>query len=225
MHAIYYGMISLVDDAFGRILDAVERLGLSDNTIIIFTADHGDMLGHHDLWSKWALYDDDAKLPFIIRYPGQPARGVAIDGLAEEIDLAPTLYELAGAPVPRGVQGASLIPMIEGRSEGKDAVFGYQSYGEYPAQIRPRRQMVRTHDWKLIHMPEGESLLFDLKNDPYEMDNRYDDPACADILRELKDRLLLWHIDAVDTTVPSLFIPGQTEEAKAWIKQYIDPVT
>lgn len=225
MHAIYYGMISLVDDAFGRILDAVERLGLMDNTVVIFTADHGDMLGHHDLWSKWALYDDDAKLPFIIRYPGQPAQGVAIDGLAEQIDLAPTLYELAGAPVPRGVQGASLIPMIEGRSEGKDAVFGYQSYGEYPAQIRPRRQMVRTHHWKLIHMPEGESLLFDLKNDPYEMDNRYDDPACADVLSELKDRLLLWHLDAVDTTVPSLFIPGQTEEAKAWIKQYIDPVT
>lgn len=224
MHAVYYGMISLVDDAFGRVLDAVERLGLLDNTVIVFTTDHGDMIGHHDLWSKWALYDDDARLPFIIRYPGQVAQGTAIDGLAEQIDMAPTLLGLAGAPVPRGMQGASLLPLLEGRSDGKDAVFGYQSYEEYPAKIRARRQMVRTRDWKLIHMPEGESLLFDLRNDPYEMVNRYGDPACAAVVQELKDRLLLWHLDAVDTTVPSLFIPGETEEAQEWIRRYIDPV-
>ncbi len=224
MHAIYYGMISLVDHNFGRILDKVEDLGLLENTIIVFTTDHGDMLGHHDLWSKWALYDDDARLPFIISHPGHVPAGTVLDGLAEQIDMMPTLLEMADAEIPRGVQGTSLVPMINGQSVGKDAVFAYQGYGEYPDRIRKRRQMVRTREWKLIHMPGAESLLFNVAEDPCEMHNRHDDPACAEVLKTLKDRLLRWNLEAVDTTIPSLFIPGESEEAKAWIRHYLDPV-
>jgi len=223
MHAIYYGMISLVDYNFGRILNKIDELGLAGNTIVIFTTDHGDMLGHHDLWSKWSLYDDDARLPFIMRYPGQPAAGMVVDGLAEQIDVMPTLLELLNVPVPRGVQGRSLVPLIEGRQGGKDAVFGYQSYEEYPARIRDRRQMVRTKDWKLIHMPWSGSLLFDLKNDPYEMNNLYGDPEYREVENELKERLLQWHLEAVNTTIPSLFIEDQTEKANQWIRDWMDP--
>ena len=222
-HAIYYGMISLVDHNFGRILTRLEELGLADNTIVIFTTDHGDMLGHHDLWSKWSLYDDDARLPFIVRYPGQPKAGMVVDELADKIDLMPTVLDLLGVPVPRGVQGRSLVPVIEGRQQGKDAVFAYQSYGDYPARIRQRRQMVRTKDWKLIHMPDSGSLLFDLKNDPFEMNNLYGAPEYRDIENGLKDRLLKWHLDAADLTIPSLFIPGEADEARQWIQDYIDP--
>jgi len=225
MHAIYYGMISLVDDAFGRVLNRIDELGIADDTIVIFTTDHGDMLGHHDLWSKWALYDDDARLPFIIRYPGQPKAGMVVDELVEQIDMMPAILDLLDIPVPRGVQGRSFVPVIEGREKGKDAVFGYQGYEEVPAQIRSRRQMVRTKEWKLIHMPWAESLLFDLKNDPYEMNNLYGDPKYRDIEYELKDRLLKWHLEAADTTIPSLFISKEeTEEARQWIRRYMDPL-
>jgi len=137
----------------------------------------------------------------------------------------PTVLDLLEIPVPRGVQGRSLVPVIEGRQQGKDAVFAYQSYGDYPARIRQRRQMVRTKDWKLIHMPDSGSLLFDLKNDPFEMNNLYGAPEYRDIENGLKDRLLKWHLDAADLTIPSLFIPGEAEEARQWIQDYIDPCT
>jgi arylsulfatase len=223
MHAIYYGMISLVDESFGRVLDAVDRLGIADNTVVIFTTDHGDMIGHHDDWAKWALYDDDARLPFIMRYPDHLQAGSVIDGLVEQIDLFPTIADLAGADVPRGVQGKSIMPILEGGECGKDAVFGYQSYDEYPAGIRECRQMVRTKSWKLIHKPYGESLLFNMEKDPHEMTNLYGDTEYREIEYELKDRLLRWHIDASDVTIPSLFVPGQSEDAKNWIETYLDP--
>ena len=135
--------------------------------------------------------------------------------------MAPTLLDLAGAPPARGMQGRSLIPVVNGDEPGRDAVFAFQGYDAYPHAIRARRQMVRTRDWKLIHIPEGESLLFDLRNDPHEMHNRYGDPDCRDIREALKDRLLQRHLEVADTSVPSLFVPDQTEAAKQWIKEYL----
>jgi arylsulfatase len=187
---------------------------LAKNTIVIYTTDHGNNLGHHGQYGKMTFYDDDARLPFIMRFPGQPKAGTVIDGMVEEIDLMPTLLQLCGVPIPRGVQGKSMVGLIQGTEPGKNEVFGF---------ARGMRQMIRTKDWKLIldWHPE-ESLLFDLKADPLELNNLYGKPEVAKTEAMLKERLLRWHLMLPDKTIPNSFT--DREEAAEWIHRYMDPV-
>jgi len=215
--AAYYGMVTYVDHQFGRILDRVDELGLAENTIVIYASDHGNCLGHHDLFGKMTLYDDDARLPFIMRYPGQPKAGIVVDELCEQIDFAPTVLDMCGIPAPLAMQGRSMVPVIEGRQKGRDAVFAFESN---------RRQMVRTKEWKLIHTrPESESLLFDLTEDPHETFNLYGKPEYAQVEADMKNRLLSWHLETPNRTVPNTFARGEEgEAARAWVEKYMDPL-
>jgi len=215
--AYYYGCISFVDDQFGRLLENINRLGLSDNTVVVYISDHGNLLGQHNLFGKQFLYDDDARVPFIIRYPGQPKQGIKIDALVEQVDVMPTLLDILDISIPRGVQGKSLVPLMDGKGGGREAVFGFMS-NEFNA---PSRQMIRTKVWKLIlTRPEKDSMLFDLANDPLETKNLYGKSEYREKELELKTKLLSWHLDTVDTTLPSTF---HDEDAKQWVENYLEP--
>lgn len=179
----YYGMISLNDGYIGRILDELRKLGLDRRTVVVFNADHGEMLGDHGLLFKGGyFYDEVVHAPLILRAPGLAA-GKRVADLVETVDLMPTLLELLGLPKPDRVQGRSLL------GARRPAVFS-----EFPGT-----KMVRTREWKLVHYVRAAyGELYNLKEDPHELYNRWDDPACAAAKSEMQGRLADWLVDTED---------------------------
>ena len=151
MVANYYGNISLVDDQVGRVLDVLAQKGLDENTLIAFTSDHGDHLGDHRLLLKSGVtfYDACVRVPFLIRYPAAFPPGAVCDELVESIDLAPTLLDVAGVPVPETMQGRSLVGLAEGEIEDwRDDAFSEIDLHSIPACTgRTIRARATTWPW------------------------------------------------------------------------------
>ncbi|MDE0044859.1 MAG: sulfatase-like hydrolase/transferase [bacterium] len=171
------GMESQVDHAFGRILATLAGLGLADDTVVIFTSDHGEFLGHHGLLHKGPPpWRDLTRVSFIMAGPGIPA-GSATSTPSSHLDIMPTLLDLAGVARPPGLDGVSLRPLFEGRSLDREARFL-----EYHPRIDPRlyNHSIVTDGWRLTLYPESEAdwgELFDLEADPDEHHNLFHDPA------------------------------------------------
>ena len=192
--SIYYGMVKEVDDQIGRLLRKLDDLGLAQNTLVIFTADHGEMLGSHGLVSKMVFHEESVHVPLLMRLPGRIAPGTVVREPVSGMDLFATILDYVGAPAPAR-DGDSLRPLIGGRGKaGPD-----YRVSEWAVRNQPNL-MVRTLDWKLMiaNTPDSRAVdaLYDLKNDPYEMRNLLGDPADrakhtgrAD---EMKDRLIAW---------------------------------
>ena len=184
--AFYYGMTSLCDHSIGELMQELDSTGLRDRTIVVLTADHGEMLGDHGLLFKGGyMYDQVLHVPLIIRAPGRMPAGIAPEGLVETADVVPTLSDLLGFKAP-AVQGKSLLPLAtDPKRKGKDAVFA-----EFPTA-----KMVRTTEWKLVHYTGARyGELYDLRKDPHEFENRYDDPSAAAAQKDLYRRLADWLI-------------------------------
>lgn len=184
----YYRVLLSVDDNVGRLLDALDEHGLADDTIVVYTSDNGFFLGEHGLYDKRLMYEESIRVPLLIRYPRRIEGGrVDSTNMVLGIDIAPTLLELAGVPVPAGLHGRTLVPLLEGRQPAWRDSFLYEFY-EYPAEhcIRKHRG-IRTARWKLLHFWEHpeEYELFDLENDPGETTNLAGRPELAEIQREL----------------------------------------
>jgi arylsulfatase A-like enzyme len=158
--ADYYAAITFLDEQVGRIIDALKETGQYDNTIIVFTSDHGLAIGSHGLFGKQNLYDDSMRVPLIIAGPGIP-RGQKTDAFAYLLDLYPTLGELTGVPGPATSEGTSLVPIIRGTSPAvRDTLF--TAYRDFQRSVRDDR-------WHLIVYPQvNKTQLFDLKADPAE---------------------------------------------------------
>lgn len=200
VRAAYYAMVSLVDDEVGRILDALERSGAAEDTLVIFTSDHGEMLGDHQLMLKGPMmYECAVKVPLLMRWPGHIPPGTVRDELVQWIDLSTTVLETAGLPpMPRG-QGESLLPLATGTAaEGpRDfALCEYRNSG-HPYDPAVHTTMLRHDRYKLIvwhgkpstdRPREGE--LYDLVDDPRELDNLWDDPAHLPTRTRLQELLL-----------------------------------
>jgi arylsulfatase A-like enzyme len=191
MVAAYYSMITLIDHNVGRILDRLERNGQLENTLIVFTSDHGDYNGDHGLIRKnlW-LYDVLLRVPCLIRLPGQ-TEARRLDGPSQHEDLMPTLLNAVGVDVPTTVQGKSWLANLVDPALPPPREFAYYE--------QPRRALtgpsvgVRHGDWKLLHYPESQGfVLADTRRDPMEYVNRSGEPACAAIERRLRDALLQW---------------------------------
>jgi arylsulfatase A-like enzyme len=192
--ARYLGEVSLLDDQVGRILEAVERLGLAGNTVVIYSTDHGDLCGSHGLIDKhYIMYDDVARVPLLVRWPlglVQPGR-TCDEFVIHALDLAATFCDLAGAPVPGTFQGISLLPALRGRplaSERPDVFSMYygNQFGFYS------QRMVRNRRWKYVWNATAEDELYDLEADPGELRNRTGDPTCRETVRALRRRLVDW---------------------------------
>lgn len=189
--SFYYGMISENDKYIGMLLDELKTLGLADRTIVVFNADHGEMLGDHGLLFKGSyMYDEVTRVPLIIRAPGKLPAAAVVDALVEEVDLMPTLLELMGVPAPHGVQGQSLVALArKPASRHKQAVFS-----EFPT-IR----MARTREWKLVHYTRqryGE--LYHLTEDPHELVNLHADPKHASARADMEALLSDWLATSTD---------------------------
>lgn len=182
----YAAQVTMMDACVGRILDALDELGLADKTLVVFTSDHGNMLGQHGLMDKTlgTFYDDLMRVPLLLRLPGVIPSGAVSDALVSSVDLPPTFLDYAGAsPLPKA-HGRSLRGVVGGGA-GYDEVFGERAEPQTPAAAR----MVRTSRWKLCLLPKGAHELYDLKADPDETRNVYADPANAAVVRELAERL------------------------------------
>jgi len=195
--AYYYANVELIDTQVGQILETLERRGRLDNTIIVFTSDHGDNLGDHGLSQKWAPYDQITRVPLIVCAPERFAGGRQVDGLVQLFDLGPTILEWAGLSPDPSLEAETLAPALEGAEfAGRDAVFCEQG-GDVNMTGTSLLTMIRTHTHKMVLFhgaPDGQ--LFDLQDDPGEQRNRWDDPACQGIKADLKARMLDWHIDS-----------------------------
>jgi len=190
----YYGNISQMDACIGTVLNALYELGLADNTIIVYTSDHGEMAGAHRMWTKHNMYEQSVNVPLIVRLPGDLNAGTTRDALIEHIDLYPTLAELCGLPLPSDIHGRSFAPLLENESY-TPRPYAYSEY-DFCHNVftrddryvgKPPILMVRTDRWKLNHLSWERSELFDLKNDPNEFTNVIDDPQCKDVVEELTD--------------------------------------
>jgi arylsulfatase A-like enzyme len=191
MIANYYGMIALVDHNVGRIRDALAASGDDGDTIVIFTTDHGDMLGDHGLYLKGpTLYEGVLRVGMIVQGPDIPA-GAVVDDPVSTLDLTPTFCDLAGIAKPSGLQGQSLVPLIAGDPAAARAV-AYSEWfvhkSRYGVDLDLRTVRTRTHKCT-FEMLTGAGELYDLVNDPNEMDNLFDDPGRAAVRREMEEIL------------------------------------
>ena len=173
----YYRVLLSVDENVGRVLDYLDANGLADDTIVVYTSDNGFFLGEHGLFDKRLMYEPSIRVPLLLRYPARVAPRVDASHMALNVDVAPTLLELAGVPVPGHMQGRSLVPLLE--KGGAAAAAPWRSdflyeYYEYPAEHCVRKHRgIRTARWKLLHFWEQpeEYELFDLEADPDETRN------------------------------------------------------
>lgn len=195
LRAYYLANVTMIDEKIGEILQALEAKGYLENAVVIFTSDHGDCLGDHGHIQKWTMYDEIVKMPAIIWSPGRFDGGQRLDNLYSQIDIGATILELADLQVPANMEAESLIPALEGRdTEGHKCVFAEHSR-DAVLQETEFMTMVRTKDWKLVHfLDEPFGQLFDLKNDPKEVNNLWDDPRYADQKEALMRVMLNWLI-------------------------------
>ena len=185
----YLACVSYVDAQAGRVLAALKRLNLENNTIVIFAADHGWHLGEHKLWHKRSLFEESARVPFLVAAPSAKANGQKSTSLVELLDLFPTLCDLAGVPAPPGLQGKSLQPLLNDASATlHDAAFTQARRG---ANAEHWGRTVRTKRWRCTEWDEGASgiELYDHDADPHEYTNLASDPAHATTLKQLRTLL------------------------------------
>jgi len=188
----YLGCIASVDDNVGRVLDYLETSGLAENTIVVYTSDQGFYLGEHGWFDKRFIYDESFKTPLMVRWPGKIAPGSVNTEMVQNLDFAQTFLDAASITAPTDMQGESLVPLLLGDDDKwtRDAV--YYHYYEYPAVHMVKRHYgVVTETYKLAHFyyDVDEWELYDRKKDPQELNNVYDDPKYARVVKKLKKQL------------------------------------
>lgn len=184
----YYASVSFMDYQLGRVLDALERLGQADRTIVLFFGDHGWHLGEHTHWQKMSLMEESVKAPMIISAPGMRGNGRSTKALAEFVDFYPTLADLCGLAAPAGLEGVSLAPVLDDPSVSvKDAAFSQVQWED-----RIFGRTVRTDQYRYIRWEGdgGGEELYDHESDPREFTNLVADPQHADVLEQMRHRLV-----------------------------------
>jgi arylsulfatase A-like enzyme len=184
----YYGMVESLDVEFKRILDALDREGVAEDTIVCYSSDHGDMVGSQGYKAKRWPYEESARVPFLIRYPRAIREGQVIADPFSTVDVYPTLAGLAGIKQPVGIDGLDCSPLLTGKSTAapRDYSFLQMMYAYVPW---PGWRAIRTRRYSYTRTVKGPWLLFDVTNDPYQMKNLVDDPASSDLVEEMDKRL------------------------------------
>lgn len=226
LRANYFGNVKLVDDMVGTILGALSSNGLDDSTIVVFTSEHGDMIGTHGMLEMRTPYEEAAKVPLLVRVPWLSEGGLSegaqrVGGNFSQIDILPTLLELLGQPVGDHLQGESRAAVLEGAETlaNNDVFIQHNGVGdrdltdecdawsmpqERVADLNfmntlPWRSVVTADRWKLTLCAGDQGELYDLNSDPNETANLFDDPAQRDRIRTMAARLHLWQAENGDT--------------------------
>jgi arylsulfatase A-like enzyme len=201
----YLRVVASIDDSVGRLLDDLEDRGLADDTVVVYTSDQGFFLGDHGWFDKRLMYEESLRMPFLIRYPRAVEAGTVNDDIVVNVDFAPTVLDLCGVHVPAGVQGRSFVPLLRGTTPGDWPRSMYYRYWMHNDGVHacPAHYGVRTRTHKLIcyyndplgrpgargpaSAPEWE--LFDLSDDPFELDNIFGRPGAERVTAQLADEL------------------------------------
>jgi arylsulfatase len=196
--AYYLANVTMIDQKLGEILQALDQQGYLDNAVLVFTSDHGDCLTDHGHSQKWTMYEQITRVPMIVWAPGRFAGDRRIDGLCQQMDIGPTLLELAGIEVPPTLEAESLLAVLQDSSTpgwpGRPYVFAEQGRDGILTDAQ-FMTMVRNRDWKLVHfLDEPYGQLFDLVHDPQEVHNLWDQPAAAETRQQLLAVLREWRI-------------------------------
>ena len=208
----YLRCAATVDDNIGKLLDALDDMGIADNTIVIYVTDQGYFLGEHGFFDKRMYYEEAARMPFVIRYPGEVPAGKRVDDLILNVDFAATLADYAGADAPEGSQGRSFRDNLRGDTPDDWRTSIYYRYWTQHKE-RPAHIGVRTDRYKLIFLygnrldmtgstdyvsrPSWE--FYDLQEDPYEDHNAYNDPQYQDIIKKMKKEMMRLRTETGDT--------------------------
>ena len=206
LRAHYLANITLVDRMVAKITDALDKAGVADNTIVVFTSEHGEMAGDHGMLEKRSFYEEASRVPLTMRVPWLSREQTMLEGSASHIDLVPTLLDLMGQTQPPHLQGKSLAPALTGERDLSDNEVIIQWNGNSErlpdrflgsAAINrmnalPRRCIITPDRWKLALCAGDAGELFDLNADPYEMNNLFDDPAQRDRVIDMAARIRIW---------------------------------
>lgn len=182
----YYGLVTVLDDYIGDLLDALERTGQADNTLVIYTSDHGEVLGDHELWWKCCMYEQSAGVPLVVRGPGVD-EGRTVEDPVSLLDVIPTMTDALGVPADPNWQGRSLLPVVTGEREPDTdrAVFSeYHAHG-----VSRSFYMIRRGQYKYVHYLNGPDQMFDLNADPQELNNLADSSEYQDVCESLESDL------------------------------------
>lgn len=215
VYPAYLGLVLQIDRHLGRLFAELDRLGRTDDTMIVLTSDHGDYMGDHWLGEKDWLHDEVVRVPMIVVDPRPAAdvtRGTVSSELVEAIDLVPTFVDATGEITPeidRWLEGQPLTPLLHGQPQEREMAicqseFAYVELGPTDDPRRRRATMLRTDRFKYILSETGPDLLYDLDDDPSEQRDRGDDPGLADERAELKERLFEWFRDRSNETTLDL---------------------
>ena len=224
----YMGLITEIDDHMGRLMAFLEEQGRLDDTLIVFTSDHGDYLGDHWLGEKEMFHDESLRIPMIVADPDTAAdltRGTRDDRFVESLDLIPTFVDALGGPAADHVlEGHSLLPLLRGTETGdwRDAVFSEADYAFRGARHTLNRApdetrafMVMTDDWKYVSFDGYRSQLFDRRNDPHELNDLGGSEMHAAVLAEMEGRIATWlRRRRIRTTIPFAAVEQRTDTAK-----------
>lgn len=187
----YLRTIQSVDDGVGQVLDYLDKEGLADNTIVVYTSDQGFYLGEHGWFDKRWMYEESLRTPFLMRYPKEIKPGTIVEQMVQNIDYAPTFLDYAGISIPKDIQGESFRNILNGKAKDfRNSI--YYTYYEHPSEHSVMRHYgIRTKRYKLIHFyyDLDNWELYDLKNDPNEMHNLYNNPDYAEVQRDMHKKL------------------------------------
>jgi arylsulfatase A-like enzyme len=216
----YYGQITHDDGQIGRILQALDRKGLTDDTLVIFLADHGISLGAHGILGKQTMYEEGIRLPLIVRYPRLQRGGAVNLSLVSLIDVFPTICQAAGVTIPSSVEGRSLLGLYGGQ-ESWDRERIFASFVS-PTAHRLNVRCIRTERYKLVHhLTTDEIELYDLEKDPYERDNLAGHGQFEGLQKQLTAQLLAWRKHAEGIRQSKMWNSIRATRAFSWIRSRV----
>ena len=223
--AAYWGLVARVDVLVGQILTTLEENGLEENTLIVYTSDHGDMVGEHGLWWKHVFYEESAKAPLMMAWPGVIPAGQRCPRVVSALDVTATILDALGAPPLPNSPGRTLLPLIDGRAEAiawADVAFSEYCSDQFCPDGGCYQRMIRAGDWKLIYYHGQPPQLFNLAEDPEELVDRASDPDCRGIREELTAQVLDgWNPEWIKTKMAAK--KADTAILKAWAAKVKPP--
>jgi arylsulfatase A-like enzyme len=203
MRATYAGLMTEIDDALGKVFEYLDQTGQWDDTMIIFTSDHGEQLGDHYLLGKIGYHDESFRIPLVIKNPEAPQSAGRIEGaFTESVDVLPTILEWLGGRTPRACDGRSVLPLVQGEIPAdwrKHLFYEYDFRDIHYSQPETALGLdkddcslcvIQDEDWKYVHFSGLPALLFNLADDPNQFTNLAEDPACAEVLADYAQRAL-----------------------------------
>lgn len=209
--ARYWGNVTLVDRSVAKILKALDESGKADNTIVVFTSDHGELMGDHGILGKTLMYEASVRVPLLIRAPMLCRQQRRVRGNFSHIDLVPTLMDLMGQATDAGMQGRSRVPVLRGDEtlEDNDVFIEWNGADGHPphsigeaepngSMAHPLRTVITSDYWKLSLYGKGQGELYDLKSDPHEMENLYHLPEHGERVRKLTGKIRTWQEESGD---------------------------